>query len=154
MRTIVKLSSLQNFPAILRLILVSTGLKVLMRLWITAIAMTVALSSSVYAEPVDEMDSKVRFDINQLDEFGLYGPEDGKRSLSYEFCIPYHPQAISTVQAIDPTVVIYLHSSGRIGCGSTEVLAIGETHQPYYREVLTNLANLDTVDRIEQFFGE
>lgn len=125
-----------------------------MRLWITAVTMTIALSSSVYAQSADEMDSKIRFDLNQLDELGLYGPDDGKRSLSYEFCVPYHPQAISMVQAIDPTVVIYLHSPGRIGCSDAEVLAIGETYQPHYREVLTDLASLDAIERIEQFFGE
>ncbi len=126
-----------------------------MRLWLTAIAMTVALSSSVDAEMSEiPADSKIRFDLDQLDEAGLYGPADGKRSLSYEFCIPYTFQAITTVQAIDPTAVIYLHSPGRIGCRADEVLAIGETHQPGYRDVLTTLASLDTVDRIEQFFGE
>jgi hypothetical protein len=117
--------------------------------------MTIALSSSVYAQTYTmNIDSKIRFDLNQLDEFGLYGPEDGKRSLSYEFCVPYHPSTIEVVQAIDPTVVIYLRSPGRIGCSETEVLAIGETHQPGYREVLTMLASLESIDRIEQFLGE
>ena len=126
-----------------------------MKLWLTAIAMTMALSSSVYAEMSEtDVDRKIRFDLDQLDDAGLYGPEDGKRSLSYEFCVPYTSPAIATVQAIDPTVVIYLRSPGRIGCGADEVLAIGETHQPHYREVLMALASLDTVDRIEQFFGE
>lgn len=128
-----------------------------MRLWITAIAMTIALSSSVYAEAESDHASthKIRFDLDQLDEAGLYGPADGKRSLSYEFCVPYHPRAIETVQDIDPTVVVYLQSPGRIGCRrSTQVLAIGHTHQPNYRQVLANLANLEAIERIEQFFGE
>jgi hypothetical protein len=125
-----------------------------MRLWLTAVAITIAVSSSVYAESVEEMDAKIRFDLDQLDEYGLYGPEDGKRSLSYEFCVPYRAETIETIQAIDPTLVIYLHSPGRIGCSHTEVLAIGETYQPDYRDVLTNLARLDTIERIEQFWAE
>ncbi|NEQ42385.1 MAG: hypothetical protein F6K00_02005 [Leptolyngbya sp. SIOISBB] len=126
-----------------------------MKLLITAIATTIALSSSVYAESAkDDVTRKIRFDLDQLDEYGLYGPEDGRRSLSYEFCIPNDLQAIETVQAIDPTLMIYLQSPGRVGCDNMEVLAIGETHQPHYRDVLINLANLDTIDRIEQFLGE
>lgn len=125
-----------------------------MRLWLTAIATTIALSSSVYAESVRNVNDKIRFDLDQLDESGLYGPENGKRSLSYEFCVPYNPQTIDIIQAIDPTVVMYLHSPGRIGCHADEVLAIGETHQPNYRDVLATLASLEAIDRIEQFFGE
>jgi hypothetical protein len=125
-----------------------------MRLWITAIALTAALSASVYAEMETRPQDKIQFDLEQLDEFGLYGPANGKRSLSYEFCIPNHPHTITTVQTIDPTVILYLDSPGRIGCTSTEMLAIGHTHQPHYREVLMNLARLDAIERIEQFWGE
>ena len=126
-----------------------------MKLLITAIATTIALSSSVYAESAkDDVTRKIRFDLDQLDEYGLYGPEDGRRSLSYEFCVPNNLEVIETVQAIDPTLMIYLQSPGRVGCDEMEVLAIGETHQPDYRDVLINLASLDTIDRIEQFWGE
>ena len=126
-----------------------------MKLLITAIATAIALSSSVYAESAkDDAIRKIRFDLDQLDESGLYGPEDGRRSLSYEFCVPNDLQAIETVQAIDPTLMIYLQSPGRVGCDNMEVLAIGETNQPHYRDVLINLASLDTIDRIEQFWGE
>jgi len=126
-----------------------------MKLLMTAIAATIALSSSVYAESAkDDVTRKIRFDLDQLDEFGLYGPEDGKRSLSYEFCVPNNVAAIETVQDLDPTLVIYLYSPGRVGCEDMEVLAIGETHQPNYREVLINLASLEVIDRIEQFWGE
>ena len=34
------------------------------------------------------MESKIKFDLTQLDKDGLSGPDDGKRSISYEFCIP------------------------------------------------------------------
>lgn len=125
-----------------------------MKLWITAIAMTIVLSSSVYAESANNGVGKIRFDLDQLDESGLYGPENGKRSLAYEFCIPYIMEEIEAVQDIDPTVIVYLHSPGRVGCDDVEVLAIGHTHQPNYRDVLRSLADLDSVERIEQFLAE
>ena len=31
---------------------------------------------------------KITFDMSRLDKDGLYGPPNGKRALSYEFCIP------------------------------------------------------------------
>lgn len=116
---------------------------------------TLALSYSAAADPsLEDALQKIGFDLDQLDEWGLYGPEDGKRSLSYEFCAPNDRQTLETLQAIDPTLMIYLQSPGRVGCEAMEVLAIGETHQPNYRDVLINLASLDTVERIEQFWGE
>ncbi|MEM9767246.1 MAG: hypothetical protein AAF892_05130 [Cyanobacteria bacterium P01_D01_bin.71] len=121
----------------------------------TAIATTIVLSSSVYAETAkDDVTRKIHFDLDQLDEFGLYGSVDGPQSLSYEFCVPNNLQAIQTVQDIDPTLMIYLYAPGRVNCGDMQVLAIGETHQPNYREVLINLASLDSIDRIEPFWGE
>jgi len=113
------------------------------------------LSLPVAACPAsDDAIDKIGFDLDQLDELGLYGPEDGKRSRSYEFCVPNDLAAIATVQSIDPTLMLYPQSPGRIGCDETQVLAIGETHQPNYREVLINLASLDTIARIEPFWGE
>jgi hypothetical protein len=32
--------------------------------------------------------SKITFDLEQLNENGLYGPPGGLRALHYEFCIP------------------------------------------------------------------
>ena len=125
-----------------------------MRLLITAIVTTIALSTSVYADPELPAVRKIQFDLDQLDEAGLYGLDDGTRSLSYEFCVPNDLHTIRTVQDIDPTVIIYLQSPGRIGCSPLEVLAIGETYQPNYRDVLTTLASLDAIESIEQFWGE
>ena len=122
----------------------------------TALALSIlALSSSASAESSnDAVIDKIGFDLDQLDDSGLYGPADGKRSLSYEFCVPNNLAAIATVQNIDPTLMMYPQSPGRIGCDEAEVLAIGETHQPNYRDVLINLASLEMIDRIEQFWGE
>lgn len=105
-------------------------------------------------QPVPSADSdsamdKIAFDLNQLDENGLYGPANGKRSLDYEFCLPTGDPYAQTVRAIDPSVQFFPQSPGRIGCGDREVLAIGNTHQAHYQTILIELANLDYVDRIQ-----
>ena len=124
-----------------------------MRLLTTAIALTIALAPSAFAE-LQDTSSKIQFDLDRLDESGLYGAEEGKRSLSYEFCIPNRPADIEAVQRIDSTVVLYFESPGRMSCDSTEMLVIGHTQQPNYREVITKLARLESIEQIEQFWGE
>jgi hypothetical protein len=125
-----------------------------MRLFVTALALTLAIAPSVYGAGMPDPNRKIQFDLEQLDEQGLYGPVDGKRSLSYEFCIPQDPAVIEQVMAIDPSLIMYLRSPGRIGCETGEVLAIGDTHQPHYREILNSLASLPEIEQIVQFFGE
>ncbi len=93
---------------------------------------------------------KITFDLEQIDENGLYGPPDGKRSLDYEFCVPEEPAFLETVQTIDPSLMLYPHSPGRIGCTADQVLAIGNTHQPNAVLILMELANLDFIDRIDR----
>ena len=93
---------------------------------------------------------KITFDWEQLDENGLYGPPDGKRSLDYEFCVPGEPALLETVQAIDPSLALYPDSPGRIGCTEDQVLAIGNTHQPNAVPILMELANLDFIERIDR----
>ncbi len=93
---------------------------------------------------------KITFDLTQLDEYGLYGPPDGKRSLDYEFCIPRETPYETQVQAIDPSVTLYPDSPGRIGCTEDQVLAISNTHQPNAVSTLMELANLDYIERIDR----
>jgi hypothetical protein len=93
---------------------------------------------------------KIAFDLALLDENGLYGPADGKRSLDYEFCIPTGDSFSQAVSAIDPSVQFFPQSRGRIGCGEGQVLAIGNTHQANHATILMELANLDYIDRIQQ----
>lgn len=106
-------------------------------------------------QPVPSADSssamdKITFDLSALDENGLYGPADGKRSLDYEFCIPTGDTYAEAVSAIDPSAQFFPQSRGRIGCGEEQVLTIGNTHQANYQEILMELANLDYVERIQQ----
>ncbi len=97
---------------------------------------------------------KITFDVISLDQDGLYGLADGKRALSYEFCIPDREQYTSTVTHIDPTVQCMFESPGRIGCGSHEYLCIGSTHQKNFKKVLRSLAELPYITRINQSFFE
>jgi hypothetical protein len=98
--------------------------------------------------------SKLDFDLGQLDEKGLVGPPDGKVAVSYEFCIPKDQQLADEVRSIDPTIAIHADSRGRVGCGPMEVLCLGSTNQPNFREVLERLCELEYVQRIERTWFE
>ena len=97
--------------------------------------------------------AKIRFDMSVLDPGGLYGPPDGLRALSYEFCIPDRPQIAAEVRALDKTVAMH-KARGRIGCGDEQLLCIGHTHQTDFRAVLEALSALPYVARIDQAFFE
>ncbi|ESQ17102.1 MAG: hypothetical protein N838_21615 [Thiohalocapsa sp. PB-PSB1] len=92
----------------------------------------------------------IGFDLAALDEHGLIGPQDGKRAVDYEYCIPNHQQALDEVLAIDPSARVMAGSPGRIGCSEAQWLVLGNTHQPGFRDVLHQLARLAFVRRIEQ----
>lgn len=96
---------------------------------------------------------KIRFDVSVLDPRGLYGPPDGLRALSYEFCIPDRTQTAAEVRALDKTVAMH-KARGRVGCGDEQLLCIGHTHQADFRAVLEALSALPYVDRIDQAFFE
>ncbi len=98
--------------------------------------------------------SKITFPLGQLNEVGLIGPPGGWRALDYEFCIPGDAAHVAKVRGIDPTVRIFTHSRGRIGCGPGEYLCVGSTHQPGFRMVLRRLAKLPYVKHIDQAFFE
>jgi len=89
-----------------------------------------------------------------LDDSGLYGPPDGLRALSYEFCIPAGESYAALVRSVDPTVQVSPGSRGRIGCRNGQQLCIGHTHQQKFRDVLRRLAELEYVERIEQSWFE
>jgi hypothetical protein len=97
---------------------------------------------------------KITFDVASLDDDGLYGPPNGKRALSYEFCIPDIERYKSKVKRLDLTLQCMSESPGRIGCGTHENLCIGSTHQKNFRDVLRDVAELTYVTRIDQSFFE
>ncbi|PZO44657.1 MAG: hypothetical protein DCF17_03765 [Shackletoniella antarctica] len=92
---------------------------------------------------------KIAFDLSVLDENGLYGPGDGRRSLDYECCLPAGNPYAQAVSAIDPSAQFFSQSRGRIGCGDGQVLAIGNSHQANHQDILLELANLDYIERIQ-----
>ncbi len=102
-------------------------------------------------EPENTYWEKVDFSLDQLDEEGLVGPIDGKRALTYEFCIP--PEKASEISRIDGTAQ-FLRTRGRIGCTPDQVLCLGHTHQPEFRQVLRRLASLDYVVEIREVHFE
>ncbi len=97
--------------------------------------------------------AKIRFDLSFFGDAGLYGPTDGLRALDYEFCIPDRPDTVARVRGIDGSVRMH-RARGRIGCAESELLCIGNTHQPGFREVLAALSRLPYVARIDQTFFE
>jgi hypothetical protein len=90
----------------------------------------------------------IGFDLGRLDESGLYGPPNGRRALDYEYCIPEGQPYRDRVLAIDPSARFQPGSPGRIGCGAGQVLVLGNTHQPGYRQILQGLVDLPFVGRI------
>jgi hypothetical protein len=68
----------------------------------------------------------------------------------YEFCIPGGDGPRGEVAAIDPSARFHSGGRGRIGCTPGEVLVLGNTHQPGWREVLHALAGLSYVVRIAE----
>jgi hypothetical protein len=117
----------------------------------------------VGSEPVDRdwdlvdgqlIERKIRFELDQLDESGLLGPDDGKRALSYEFCVPDLPDYLAEVARIDSSAQGQPGGRGRIGCGDGESLFVSDTHRPDFRTVLQQLAKLPYIRRIEQAFFE
>lgn len=98
--------------------------------------------------------SKIKFDTAKLDKNGLEGPEDGKRALDYEYCIPNTPKHKTEVQRIDVNVKFLEESKGRINCKPGTILCISNTHQRHYYDVLELLAKLNYVDEIREVFYE
>lgn len=109
--------------------------------------------SILFSASSDNM-KKIRFDVNKLNAQGMYGQPDSLRVLSYEFCIPDNIDYVSEVMAIDPTLVVYKQSPGRIGCTDNEYLCIGDTATDSYLEILQNLTKLEYVKEIREAFFE
>ena len=108
------------------------------------------LTACATTAPLD----KIEFDLTPFGDDGLYGPPDGLRSLSYEFCIPARPTCRAEVESIDPTLQIHSASPGRVDCGPDRYLCIGHTHQLHFRNVLHRLARLEYIERIAPHWAE
>lgn len=97
----------------------------------------------------DNAAEKIGFDLEILNEDGLYGTQGNLRPMEYEFCIPVGKNARDEVASIDPSV----HCSpgrGLVGCRMDELLCRGNSEQKGHKRILIALARLNYVDRIEQ----
>jgi hypothetical protein len=112
------------------------------------LGMVVACTSSSPPPPAGDALAKIRLDLSQLNEEGLYGSPNGLRALSYAFCVPARDELADEVRSIDPSLWCARSSPGRIGCGAEQFLCVGSTGQPNFRLTLTNLAQLDYVTHI------
>ncbi|MCF7977234.1 MAG: hypothetical protein K9L82_04350 [Chromatiaceae bacterium] len=125
------------------------------------------LGQSLSGEPLDPLDAPdsataeasasasasaenqvLGIDLSALDADGLIGPPDGKRALSYEFCIPTGELQTKEIKDIDPSAQFFTASRGRIGCAPDQTLVIGHTHQLDFASILQQLASLPYVERI------
>ena len=98
--------------------------------------------------------AKIKFSLEDIHADGLRGPPDGLVSVAYEFCVPADDAIYQEVRQIDPSLSVYARSPGRIGCSDNQSLAIGETSQARWREVLLELSSLAYVDEIRECFFE
>jgi hypothetical protein len=98
--------------------------------------------------------SKIAIDLSNVNAEGLRGSGTGLRAVHYEYCIPTGQRHEAEVRSIDATAQFMRGSRGRIGCSSAQVLVLGNTHQPEYRQVLDRLAALPYVNRIMESFFE
>ncbi|MBL0117939.1 MAG: hypothetical protein IPP89_02910 [Saprospiraceae bacterium] len=99
------------------------------------------------------MESKIKFDLTQLDKDGLSGPDDGKRSISYEFCIPDNKINRDKVKKIDKSIQ-FTKAMGRSMCGKNQILCMGNTHQPNSVKVLERLSKLTYIEKITETYFE
>lgn len=107
--------------------------------------------TAIAAQPLPNPLDKIQFSLMAIDADGLIGSGTGKRSQTYEFCLPsaYKTQ----VKAIDPSLQFF-PSPGRVQCQNGELLAIGDTHQSQWRSILINLARLPYVETIAPHWAE
>lgn len=102
--------------------------------------------------PAQRSAEKITFDLSLISTEGLSQP--GRQAIDYEFCIPADETHQTEVKAIDPSVQIFQHSKGRIGCRRDQLLCIGNTHQANWRSILFQLSALEYVERIDRVFWE
>ena len=98
--------------------------------------------------------AKIKFQLDDIRPDGLRGPADGLVSVSYEFCVRADDRFYQEVRRIDPSVQIHPNSSGRIACPKGQVLCIGQTNQPHWRDVLRRLSSLSYISEIRECFFE
>lgn len=98
--------------------------------------------------------AKIKFQLDDIQPDGLRGPPDGLVAVPYEFCVPSDERVQQEIRQIDPSLQIQRGAHGRAGCEADQSLAIGDTNQPRWREVLQALSSLTYIDEIRECFYE
>lgn len=112
------------------------------------------IKTSGKSDQPHSVQEKISFDIKAISDQGLVGSSDGLRSISYEFCIPAQKKFLAEVQSIEPNLKYFANSPGRIGCRKNQYLCLVDTHNSQWKEILFSIAQLEYVERIDQFYGE
>ncbi len=120
------------------------------RVVMLAVLTTAALSAGCTAEAYRRERETIDIDMTEINEYGLEGPEGGRRRVAYEFCIPSRQDYVTQVRVIDPSLQLFPTVPGRSGCTTAQILAIGHTAAPQWRERLERLASLRYVKRIQR----
>lgn len=103
----------------------------------------------------EQQSPKITFDLSEFTSDGLREKPKGEFiSINYEFCIPASEETLKEVQAIDSTVGVMKGAKGRSGCSDKEWLCIGSSHQPGFKMVITKLAALKYIRKINETFWE
>jgi hypothetical protein len=92
-----------------------------------------------------DLRQKIAFNLEEIDDDGLIGPPDGKRSVAYIFYIPAERSKQHEVSRIDHSVRFFLQQ------GSEEYQCMGEGAT---QTTLLRLACLDYIVQIKPFYGE
>ncbi len=117
--------------------------------WVVFAALVPAVAQAQTPENPQE---KIGFDLTAI--AATSEAMTDKAALAYEFCLPNERSVIQAVQAIDPTVILYLEGLSPTRCAAGEILAIGNIQQDHPTEVLLRLAALEEIVRIEPWRSE
>ena len=96
---------------------------------------------------------KIKFKLSIFDKNGLVGEENGKVALDYEFCVPYKPEVLSTINEIDSSIKP-LNGKGRTKCSENNIVMIGSSYNKDIKKILCKLSQLEYVTEINQVYWE
>ena len=103
----------------------------------------------------NSQDPKITFDLSEFTDNGMRERPKGEfNSINYEFCIPANDETLKEVRAIDTTVGVMKGAKGRSNCSDKEWLCIGSSYQPGFKKVISKLASLNYIRKIDETFWE
>lgn len=126
--------------------------------WTVAAGLTAASCCGMKVSDVRERTAcrpeKITFALDSIDTNGLTGPDDGKVSVDYEFCIPLTEHSLQAVHKTDPSIACRPGPGMRIGCRADQHACIGNTGGKDYRRILCALSAREDIERIDRTWWE